>query len=148
MKQQKYPYPNFIKIENHNMTKVSASIGQEPYKTTIQAQSNTIIVDEPESKGGKNLGLNPMELLAASLASCTAITLNMYATRKTWEVTRFDVEVQLQQNEDKTSTRLNRVISFEGNLDEQQIKRLNAIANACPVHKVLQSSIQIDTQIK
>ena len=64
------------------MSKITAHTGNELYKTEIRSETNFIVSDEPESSGGKDLGFSPKELLAASLASCTGITLRMYANRK------------------------------------------------------------------
>ncbi|MQP29442.1 OsmC family peroxiredoxin [Sphingobacterium faecium] len=127
------------------MNIVKASIGTVKYKTSVIAGKNSIIVDEPIDKGGLDLGFQPQELLAASLASCTAITLKMYADQKEWTINSFQVDVTIEQSEDKSTTKFVRKISFEGNLDEKQHTRIVAIANACPIHKVLLSQIVIDT---
>ncbi|WP_293929301.1 OsmC family protein [Sphingobacterium sp. UBA6320] len=127
------------------MNIVKASIGTDKYKTSVIAGKNSIVVDEPLDKGGLDLGYQPQELLAASLASCTAITLKMYADHKEWTVNSFQVDVMIEQSEDKSTTKFVRKISFEGKLDEKQHTRIVAIANACPIHKILLSQIAIDT---
>jgi putative redox protein len=127
------------------MNIVKASIGTDKYKTSVIAGKNSILVDEPIDKGGLDLGFQPQELLAASLASCTAITLKMYADHKQWTINSFQVDVMIEQSEDKSTTKFVRKISFDGNLDEKQQTRIVAIANACPIHKILLSQIAIDT---
>lgn len=127
------------------MNIVKASIGTDKYKTSVIAGKNSIVVDEPLDKGGLDLGFQPQELLAASLASCTAITLKMYADHKEWTVNSLQVDVMIEQSEDKSTTKFVRKISFEGKLDEKQHTRIVAIANACPIHKILLSQIAIDT---
>ncbi|HCU43549.1 MAG TPA: OsmC family peroxiredoxin [Sphingobacterium sp.] len=127
------------------MNIVKASIGTDKYKTSVIAGKNSIVVDEPLDKGGLDLGFQPQELLAASLASCTAITLKMYADHKEWTVNSFQVDVMIEQSDDKSTTKFVRKISFEGKLDEKQHTRIVAIANACPIHKILLSQIAIDT---
>ncbi|MEN5231661.1 OsmC family protein [Sphingobacterium faecium] len=127
------------------MNTVKASIGTDKYKTSVIAGKNSILVDEPIDKGGLDLGFQPQELLAASLASCTAITLKMYADHKQWTINSFQVDVMIEQSEDKSTTKFVRKISFDGNLDEKQHNRIVAIANACPIHKILLSQIAIDT---
>lgn len=127
------------------MNIVKASIGKDKYKTSVIAGKNSIVVDEPLDKGGLDLGFQPQELLAASLASCTAITLKMYADHKEWTVNSFQVDVMIEQSDDKSTTKFVRKISFEGKLDEKQHTRIVAIANACPIHKILLSQIAIDT---
>lgn len=126
---------------------VKASLGKEKYYTEVVAGENTIITDEPVDKGGQNKGFNPFEILATSLASCTAATLRMYIDRKEWEVEKINVEVELENFPLTKTAIFKRDISFEGtNLDEEQLKRLNAIADLCPVHKILTNDIEILTK--
>lgn len=123
-----------------------ATTGKELYKTIIRTSNNEIIADEPIDLGGKDLGFNPGELMTASLGSCTSITLRMYANRKEWEIDEIKVEVDLN-NEDKNHPIIYRTIQVKGNLDEKQSSRLLAIANACPMHKLLEKGIEIQTKI-
>ena len=129
--------------------KVLASLGEEKFYTEVVAGENKIITDEPETQGGKNKGFNPYEILATSLASCTAATLRMYISRKEWNVPKINVEVDLE-NYPKTQTAVFvRNISFENSeLDDEQLKRLHAIAEACPIHKMLHGTIEINTNFK
>lgn len=126
---------------------VKAHIGNEHYLTAISAGSNTLIADEPVDKGGKGKGFSPMELLAASLASCTGITLRMYANRKQWHVGNIDVTVSIEKEQAIDATRFERVISFSEDLGEEHIAKLLHIANHCPVHKLLIQTILINTTI-
>ncbi len=128
---------------------VTATIGTELYLTKVTTGNHEIIVDEPIDKGGKDLAPKPTELLAASLASCTAITLKMYAERKTWDVGEIFVDVTLEDSNDKTNTTLNRIIRFsKTDIPEDQMKRFQHIANACPVHKILEGAITINSEFK
>lgn len=129
------------------MNNAKATIGIDKYKTTVIAGKNSIIVDEPEEKGGLDLGFHPQQLLAASLASCTAITLKMYTDRKEWDIGSIDVEVDIEQSEDKKETKFIRKISYQGNLDDKQKGRIEAIANACPIHKILLSQVAVETRV-
>jgi len=124
---------------------VTAIIGQDHFRTELIASGKTVIADEPEELGGTNSGPAPGEFLMISLASCTAITLRMYADRKKWDVSKIKVEVASEKVDNKTY--FNREISLEGNLDEDQRHRLLQIANACPVHKVLTNPIEINTRL-
>ncbi len=124
---------------------VTAIIGKDHYRTELLASGKTIIADEPEEVGGTDLGPAPGEFLMMSLASCTAITVRMYADRKKWDVTKIRVEVASQKLEFKMQ--FTREISLEGNLDEDQRKRLLQIANSCPVHKTLTNPIEINTSL-
>jgi len=126
---------------------VKASLGKEKYYTQVIAGENTLITDEPVDKGGQNKGFNPFEILATSLASCTAATLRMYIDRKEWEVEKIDVEVELENFPLTKLAVFKRNISFEGtNLDEEKMKRLRTIADACPIHKILTNEIEIQTK--
>lgn len=126
---------------------VKASLGKEKYYTEVVAGENTLITDEPVDKGGGNKGFNPFEILATSLASCTAATLRMYIDRKEWNIDTISVEVELENFPLTKRAIFKRDITFEGTiLDEEQIKRLRAIADACPIHKILINDIEILTK--
>lgn len=126
---------------------VKASLGKTKYYTEVIAGENQLITDEPIDKGGQNKGFNPFEILATSLASCTAATLRMYIDRKEWDVEKINVEVDLENFPITKLAVFKRDISFEGtNLDEEQLKRLHTIADACPVHKILTNDIEILTK--
>ncbi|AZA56589.1 OsmC family peroxiredoxin [Chryseobacterium shandongense] len=126
---------------------VKASLGKEKYYTEVVAGENTLITDEPIDKGGGNKGFNPFEILATSLASCTAATLRMYIDRKEWNIDTINVEVELENFPLTKRAIFKRDITFEGTiLDEEQMKRLRAIADACPIHKILTNDIEILTK--
>jgi putative redox protein len=133
-------------MNNENLTEVVAKISQKNYKTEIFARQHTVIGDEPLSIGGEDLGMMPFELLLGSLGECTAITLRMYAARKAWDVKNISVKLTLKEisADDKTSY-INRILSFEGDLTEEQKNRMLQIANACPVHKLMTNPIQIQS---
>lgn len=126
-------------------TTISATIKNELYVTEIHSENNTILSDEPLSNGGQDKGFNPFELLASSLASCSCITLKMYANRKQWNIDQIQVEVTITS--DLNQTNFERNISFVGEINDEQKKRLLVIANSCPVHKILSNSIQVQTKI-
>lgn len=127
---------------------VSAAIGQEPYETQVAARQHAIITDEPLSLGGKDKGMNPFELLAASLATCTAATLKMYIDRKQWQVGSIHVEVKINYNKAESYTNFDRKISFKNaRLSEEVRESLYSIANRCPVHRILEGQVGITTII-
>jgi len=126
---------------------VKASLGKEKYYTEVVAGENILITDEPVDKGGQNKGFNPFEILATSLASCTAATLRMYIDRKEWDVEKINVEVELENFPLTKRAIFKRNITFEGtNLDDEQMRRLHTIADACPIHKILTNDIEILTK--
>ena len=130
------------------MAKVSSSIKQERYRIDITSPTgNSVIADEPVDKGGKDIGFSPKELLAAALAACTSATVRMYADQKKWPLEEVRVDIDLERIDAENKTVISRKIDFIGNLDADQKKRLFAIANACPIHKILTNPIEINTTI-
>ena len=129
------------------MNKIIAHTGKELYKTEIKSATHTIISDEPESNGGKDLGFEPKELLASSLAACTSITLRMYANRKGWNLTDVKVEVTFDADSTENKFKIIRNIQLFGDLDNDQKARLLNIADKCPIHKILTNPIEITTEL-
>lgn len=130
------------------MDTIAAQIDTRLYRTEItSASGNILIADEPQEMGGKNLGLNPTELLASSLASCTVITLRMYINRKQWNVSEINVKIDFERDFERNVSLFTRKIEVIGEVDETQRQRLETIANSCPIHKVLTHSIEIKTTL-
>ncbi len=121
----------------------------DQYTSKLQVNQHSLIVDEPNDKGGADLGPAPGDYLCAALASCKAITLRMYVQRKKWNVEQIKVTVHLVLGKETSSgnntffCRLN----FIGDLDDEQQKRLLFIANACPLHRMLSKPSDIVTTI-
>jgi putative redox protein len=124
---------------------VSAIIGTDHFRTEITVGGKMLIADEPEELNGINQGPAPGEFLLISLASCTAITLRMYADRKKWPVEVIIVEVNFEKVDNKTIFK--RELHLVGELTEEQRARLLQIANGCPVHKTLTNPIEIQTSL-
>ena len=122
---------------------VQAQIGRDHYRTLIKTDNHSFISDEPLTIGGADDGPSPQELLLASLGSCTVITLRMYIDRKMWIVENIKVNVELFEIDG--ATLIERQLSFEGELSDDQKKRLVQIADACPIHKMLTGKIIIET---
>jgi len=124
---------------------VKVTIGKEKYKTVVHANGHGIIADEPISMGGGNFGMDPYALLLASVGSCTAITIKMYADRKGWALDNTVIELSLKREiiNGKERAEITTNISFSGALSESEEQRLLEIALACPVHKTLIGEIVI-----
>jgi putative redox protein len=122
-----------------------ATIGTDTYKTELVARTHSIIADEPLDVGGTDLGPRPGDFLRMSLASCTAITLRMYANRKKFAVR--EIKVSVSSKEVEGGTAFDTSVEIFGNLDEAQHQRMLQIAKLCPVHKVLTNPISITTQL-
>jgi putative redox protein len=101
-----------------------------------------LIVDEPPDVGGTDTGPRPTQLLGASLAGCIAITVEMYADRKGWDVGRVEVTVDMEYEGHVPNT-FNVSVALPGELDGEQRRRLLAIAARCPVHKVLAGEARV-----
>jgi len=129
------------------MANVRATIGNDHYKTVLTTNTNTLIADEPLHAEGTDLGFAPNELLASALASCTAITLRMYADRKEWPLNKVDVVVTFQRDNEQNISNLSRSIELHGQLSQEQRERLLQIANLCPIHKILINPIAIVTKL-
>ncbi|RZK70166.1 MAG: OsmC family peroxiredoxin, partial [Pedobacter sp.] len=116
------------------------------YKTKVFAGGHFIYSDEPEDIGGTDEGMTPGALLLASLGTCTAITIRMYANRKHFNLESIKIEMEICAEEDMSShTTINRKIYFEGELSSDDHARLMVIADKCPIHKILSNPIRIET---
>ena len=110
---------------------------------------HTLIADEPEATGGLNRGPSPTRMLAAALAACTAITIEMYAKRKEWEVGAVEVDVEMSYDDRGVPDEFVVTLNLEGGLTEEQLERLRVIAGKCPVHRTLaaETSVSITDRI-
>jgi putative redox protein len=103
---------------------------------------HTVVVDEPIEAGGTDAGPTPTRLVAAGLAACTAITMEMYAERKGWEIGRVEVEVDVEYA-GAAPTSFAVTVHLPEGLSEEQQDRLLTIAGKCPVHKVIANPIPV-----
>ena len=126
-----------------------AVTGSQNYRTEITIREHTIIGDEPLKSGGNNEGPGAHELLVAALAQCTSITLRMYANKKGWKLNRVEVDAEMQRITESGVQRNTIVmkISLDGDLDDEQRKRLLDISGRCPVHKTLHSTFAISQEL-
>ncbi len=111
------------------------------------------LADEPLAYGGTNRGMSPYGFLSAALGACTSMTIRMYARRKGWPLTSVSVDVSHDKMHAQDSGTLDkidgfkRVITLAGNLDDEQRQRLLEIADKCPVHKTLERSSEVFTEL-
>ncbi|WP_316789285.1 OsmC family protein [Pedobacter frigoris] len=116
------------------------------YKTKIYAGGHFIYADEPESIGGSDEGMNPGALLLASLGSCTAITIRMYADRKGYALDGIKISLAICDEKDMNKeTVITRKIELLGAISSEEHERLMQIADKCPIHKILTNPIKIET---
>jgi len=124
---------------------VHGTIGTTKYQCVIEWRNGQFIADEPEKQGGKDTGPDPYTLLLSSLATCTLITLRMYIDRKGWNIPAIAVNVNYFQTKqgEKTTTFIDRDISFPEPVEPEQKNRLLEIAQNCPVSKMLEGEIKV-----
>ena len=122
---------------------------REGYEHEIEIREHRLIADETEDDGGGDSGPRPTELLAAALASCTAITLEMYANRKEWELGRVEVAVEFETPTRETPPALTTKIRIPAELSDEQREKLLTIAAKCPVHRTLAAQdVKIDDSLE
>ena len=110
----------------------------------VEIRTHHVTADEPEDNGGDDSGPSPQELLAASLASCTAITVEMYAKRKGWNVGDVSVDVDYEPAQRGSPTRFAMSVKLPKELPEDQRERLMQIAAKCPVHRTLEGEVMFE----
>ena len=134
----------------------AARVNNEPgFLTDVIAGKHALLADEPISVGGEDLGPTPYDLLSASLATCSAMTMKMYAQRKGWPLEEALVHVRHERqhfedcepDSNKFVDNFKKEIELQGPLDEKQRARLKEIASRCPVHRTLLNEITIDTEL-
>ena len=110
---------------------------RQGYAHDVEVSGHHFVIDEPEGAGGANEGPSPTRLLAAALASCTAITIEMYADRKGWDVGELEVNVEMEYGEASVPRSFDVTLHLPDSLSSEQAERLKAIAGKCPVHRLL-----------
>lgn len=139
------------------MSTFAVAITKQELTTQLNTEGHMGLVDEPVEIGGQDKGPTPYDLLAGALASCTSITLRLYANRKKLDVSRIRVKVNYdkeyrtdcegcEENPQKIDV-FERIIKIEGNLTEDQRKRMLQISNMCPVHRTLEGESEIRSRL-
>jgi putative redox protein len=128
--------------------KASARREDGTLQHAVEIRSHTLVADEPKDEGGDDAGPSPQELLAASLASCTAITMEMYANRKGWEVGDVAVHVDYEPAQRGSPTRFRMRVEFPKEVPEEQRERLMQIGAKCPVHRVLEGEVMFEETVE
>lgn len=118
------------------------------FRHTVDVRSHQLVTDEPTDQGGEDGGPTALELLAASLASCTATTIEMYAQRKGWELGEVEVECQYAPAEKGAPTKFDLVLRVPGGCSDEQVERLMVIAAKCPVHRTLDGEVMFRERVE
>ncbi|MEY3239934.1 MAG: hypothetical protein RIR11_1372 [Bacteroidota bacterium] len=127
---------------------ITGRIGTTNYICTINWRNGVLMMDEPTNIGGQDTGPDPYTTLLAALAGCTLSTLRMYIDRKGWEIPEISVQLNMSQDrENGLTTLIKRDIYFSSEVPTEQKDRLLVIAGKCPVSKILENNIIINTTI-
>jgi putative redox protein len=119
------------------------------YEHEVEIREHRLIVDEPEQSGGGDQGPSPTELLAASLASCTAITIEMYADRKDWDLGEVVVTADFTEATADSAAKFKVDIQSPAQLTDEQRDRILTIAHKCPVHRALMGAdVEVDDSLE
>ena len=127
------------------------------FRTDVRLGDHHLVADEPRSVGGTNLGPTPYDLLSGALATCTSMTLRMYADHKNLDLESATVRVEHDrvhaedcvdcETADGKIDEFRRTISLEGDLTDAQKNRMLEIADRCPVHRTLHGEIKVRSKL-
>jgi putative redox protein len=127
------------------------------FAQNVYSDSHHWLADEPTTVGGNNSGPDPYEHLLAALGTCTSMTIRMYANRKKWPLENIGINLYHERSYNKDCQQcdeapqqidyLNREITLEGDLDNEQREKLLEIADKCPVHKTLHEHLVVNTKL-
>jgi len=136
---------------------VSVNSGSLRFVQNISVGPHLFRADEPSENGGKDAGPDPFELILAALGACAGITVQMYADRKQWPLEGVHVVLSYTRAaaEDRADfdTKMGTVdgiemgMVFDGDLSEDQQRRMLEIAGKCPIHRLLSSPVPIQTKL-
>ncbi|MGB7258494.1 MAG: bifunctional alpha/beta hydrolase/OsmC family protein, partial [Pseudolabrys sp.] len=147
--------PEAVKAEGEPGVVLVRETGEGKFQQEVVSGPHRLLADEPEKVGGLDSGPGPYDFLLAGLGACTSMTLRLYADQKKLPLER--VTVRLTHNKEYAADcescetkegmldRIDRTVTLEGALDDTQRKRLMEIADKCPVHRTLESEIDIRT---
>ena len=117
-------------------------------KHEIEVGRHQLTADEPVTAGGTDSGPSPQEMLAASLASCSAITMELYAQRKGWDIGDVAVDVDYEPAQRGSPTKFRMAVRLPKELPEDQREKLMQIVAKCPVHRTLEGEVMFDEKLK
>jgi putative redox protein len=116
---------------------------------TVSVRQHAFTIDEPVANGGEDLGLTPHDVYDSALGACKAMTVLWYAQRKQIPVEDIRVTVDRDDSQERQGTyRLRVGLAIGGALSDAQRQELLAVANKCPVHKLMtQATTEVHTEL-
>ncbi|MDB4037369.1 OsmC family protein [Polaribacter sp.] len=127
------------------MANSSVVLTNKNYLAEAKIRGHFVVTDVPISDGGEDTAPTPVEYLLTAIGGCVAITLRMYAARRSWDVG--EITVNVFQNKDAQGSYLSEEISFENDITEDQRKRLLVFAGKCPVARMVKGETRIESLI-
>jgi putative redox protein len=119
---------------------VSSETDGQSFRQVIAAGEHTLFSDLNRAAGGQGTAADPYDLLLGAWGSCTNMTLQLYAARKQWPLEKVSTELQKVQNGKAVTLKKN--IRIWGAFTPEQLDRLKAIAEKCPVNQVITGQIE------
>ncbi|CAA0226568.1 alpha/beta fold hydrolase [Tenacibaculum maritimum] len=149
------PQENIMLAPDGEQLVAHLNLVEDHFTTSLQTQKHSFIADEPTNFGGNDFGPSPYEYLSASIASCTTMTLKLYAQRKQWDLKEVYVYISHSKKHAEelgldtlgSIDHISKKIKLIGNLDDKQRERLKNIASKCPVHKTVASEVFFETNL-
>lgn len=126
---------------------ITGDIVKEDQEVTVNWRKGQLVLDEPTFNGGQDLGPDPFTTVLSGLVGCTLTTLRMYIKKKGWDITDIHCSVNMVQQAEPFKTTIYRTLSFGQSVTDAQKERLHWIALNCPVARLLQGEINIDTHL-
>ena len=124
---------------------ITGDIVKDRQEVTVNWRAGQLILDEPSFNGGKDIGPDPFSTVLSGLVGCTLTTLRMYIKRKEWDITDIHCSVNMHQQTEPFKTSIFRTLSFGQPVTDEQKERLLWIAKNCPVARLLEGQIDINT---
>ena len=118
------------------------------FRHMVDVREHHVSIDEPLDQGGEDSAPSPQEMLAASLASCTAVTIEMYAERKGWDLGYVEVECSYTPAERGCPTKFEIVLRLPEDASDEQVDRLKIIAAKCPIHRTLDGEVMFHERVE
>jgi putative redox protein len=134
--------------EDRKMKATAYRTAGAAFTQRVDIRQHELLADEPADHGGDDAGPSPQELLAASLASCTAVTMEMYAKRKGWDIGPVEVVCEYTPAERGCPTNFKLLMRVPRGCTEEQMEALRVIAAKCPIHRTLDGEVSFDEQVE